>query len=225
MKNLQITAYLASPMAVLDDWSPMLDGLLQWLWLDQENLAASSPQPDTLIEAPIPLRQDAIKEQKFWACSSPFYQIESEQIIRYRKRWDYQDRYCAWGKRKAKVNSGEGNTKSYDIPLRLVVTDRVDWFAVGDPEPISRLLANCTNIGKKRSQGKGQVSSWNVKEFSCDWSLYRNGRLTRPFPAHLMPSIEGYDLFFWGWKPPVWLPQNQIMCCMPINISRNITHG
>lgn len=218
MKNLQITAHLSTPLAVSDNWSPMLDGLLQWLWLESRGLASANPDPNNIIQAPIPLRRDNFKGKEFWACSAPFYQVLSEQKIRYRKRWDYQDRHCNWGKKKAKVNTSEGTTKSYDLPLRLIETPRLDWFAVGDMGAVLDLLIPCQNIGKKRSQGKGQVYRWEVREVAEDWSLYRNGRLTRPFPAELLEELSGYDFMLWGWNPPVWLPENKTVCAMSRNI-------
>ena len=218
MKNLQVTARMATAIAVSDNWSPMLDGLLQWLWLDERGLATSNPQSNQIIEAPIPLRKDCIKEVEFWACSAPFYQQQIEEKTRYRKRWDYQDKHCNWGKKKAKVNSSEGHTKSYDLPLRIVETPRIDWFCVGNPDEILSLLARCQNLGKKRSQGKGQVYKWEINEIDEDWSLYRNGKLTRPFPLELVDDPMGYDFMRWGWNPPVWLLSNQVTCLMPNNI-------
>lgn len=217
MRNLQVTAHLATAIAVSDNWSPMLDGLLQWLWLDMRGLAHPDPKANQIIKAPIPLRKDCIKGVEFWACSSPFYQILGEEKTRFRKRWDYQDKALNWGKKKAKINTSEGTTKSYDLPLRVVETPRIDWFCVGSPDSLLALLNQCHNLGKKRSQGKGQVYRWEVTEIENDWSLYRYGRLTRPFPLELVDDPMGYDMMRWGWNPPVWLSQNQVTCLMPNN--------
>lgn len=215
--NLQITAHMATPLAVSDNWSPALDALLEYLWLDERGLISPHPTKENLIPADIPLRKDSCQQESFWACSSPFYIYESEQVDRFRKRWDYQDRHLNWGKKKAKVDTQQGATKSYDLPLRLINVPRLDWFAVGDLEQVEKLLAGCTNLGKKRSYGKGQVYRWEVKEIEEDWSLYKNNRLTRPFPASLLDSFEGYDLMRWGWKTPSWLPESVALCAMPPN--------
>lgn len=219
MLNFQITAHLATPLAVSDNWSPSLDALLEYLWLDERGLISPHPTKENLIKSDIPLREDTIKGESFWACSSPFYCLQKEQIDRFRKRWDYQDRCLDWGKKKAKVDTQQGKTKSYDLPLRLVLTPRLDWFAVGDIDKVRSLLSNCTNIGKKRSYGKGQVYQWEVKEVEVDWSLKKDGRLTRPLPATLVDHWDGCQILRWGWRNPSWLPENVAVCVMPSNIS------
>jgi len=101
--NLQVTAHMATALSVVDDWSPSLEALLEYLWLESKGLALPNPSKETLIKADLPLREDTIKGQSFWACSSPFYLPESKQIDRYRKRWDYQDKLIDWGKKKSEL--------------------------------------------------------------------------------------------------------------------------
>lgn len=220
MNNLQVTAHLATALSVTDDWSPSLEALLEYLWLDDKGLALPNPSAENLFKAELPLRMDNLKGQDFWACSSPFYLKEAQQIDKYRKRWDYQDKHLDWGKKKQKVNTSEGVTKSYDMPLKLINTSRLDWFLVGDRNKVERLLSSCTAIGKKRSYGKGQVYRWEVKEVEHDWSLTRNDRLTRAIPIDLVHDkldLTGYNFLRWGWKNPSWLPESIALCVMPVN--------
>lgn len=223
---------MATPIAVSDRWSPSLDALLEWLWLDERGLALPNPDLTNIIQADLPLFKGEIKGEWYWCVSSPYYLQQSEQITRYRKRWDYQDKHLDWGKKKAKVNTSEGVTKSYDLPLKLVETPRIDWFAVGDKEEIERLLFLCDFIGKKRSQGKGQVCRWEVREIEGDYSLWDvYGNLARPMPLSLIGAVAGtppfnggacYDfvnncgIMNWGWRTPYWLPANQNLCLMPL---------
>lgn len=220
MINLQVTAKLATPIAVSDSWSPRLDNLLCWLWLDTQGLVSPDPRAGQLIEADIPLQRRTIKQTEFWACSAPFYQSIGEQKIKYRKRWDYQEYHCDWGKKKAKVNTQEGPTKAYDLPLRLLEIPRIDWFCVGNLSDTKELLSRCSHLGKKRSQGKGQVYQWEVREFEHDWSLWKDGLLTRPFPIELIENVGSYpkiNMMEWGWKSPAWLPENRSICMMSDN--------
>lgn len=219
MENLQVTAYLATPLAVSDNWSPSLDALLEYLWLDERGLLSPHPTKKDLIKSDIPLREDTIKEESFYACSSPFYLIEKEQKDQHVGRWDYQDRHLNWGKKKARVDTQQGHTKSFVLPIRLINTPRIDWFCVGEINEIYRLLSGCTNLGKKRSYGKGQVYRWEVKEISEDWSREKHGRLTRPLPVTLVDDWDGYNIMRWGWRIPSWLPESLAVCAMPNNIS------
>ena len=222
MNNLQVTAHMATALSVTDDWSPSLEALLEYLWLEAKGLALPNPSKDTLVKAELPLREDSLKGESFWACSSPFYLPESQQIDKYRKRWDYQDKHLEWGKKKKKVNTSEGVTKSYDMPLKLINTPRIDWFIVGDRYKVVELLSTCTGIGRKRSFGKGQVYQWQVKEIEHDWSCLKNNRLTRPLPIDLIHDtmdLQRYTFLRWGWKNPSWLPESIAMCVMPNNKS------
>jgi CRISPR type IV-associated protein Csf3 len=221
MNFLQITARLASPIAVYDNYSPNIDGLLEWLILESQGLASSNPTEETAITVDLPLQKIEHGGLWFWAVSSPFYQYELEQSQRYRRRWDYQERNCDWGNKRASVDTSQGNTKSYDLPLYLRNTPRIDWFAVGDKPAIAEILASCKGVGKKRSQGYGQVLSWEVQEIDTDRSLV-NKKIARPLPLEmrdLVPcsAISDLGCLPWGYRPPARFPCNRALCIMPQN--------
>lgn len=218
MKPLKITAYLATPFATYDDYSPSLDSLLEWIWLDARGLATPNPDPESLIQAPLPLGKGEIGGEWYWQVSSPHYRIECEETTKFRKRWDYHDVALDWGKRKAKFHTSEGAEKNYDLPLYLRTTSAIAWYAVGDAAGVRELLAGCAGIGKKRSHGWGQVLRWEVEEVEYDWHLWGpSGQLMRPMPVRLMPleKVDGAFLLSWGWRPPAWLAVNQELCVMP----------
>jgi len=230
-QNLRITALLSSPVAVFDDYSPSLDALLEWLWLDERGLASSAPRPADIIQVDLPVKKGYLGEEWYWCCSSPHYLLDREQTTKFRKRWDYQDKHCNWGKKKAKFSTSEGHTKSYDLPLYLRTINQIDWFCVGDRAEFQQLLNNCPNIGKKRSYGYGKVQSWKVEEFPEDWHLFRNGYLARPIPAELLfkhcgtPKDDNISCMNWAWRPPYWLGENKAICAMPSNnVRRNGTN-
>lgn len=227
-QNLRVTALLSSPIAVFDDYSPSLDALLEWLWLDERGLVSSNPDPDNLIQADLPVLKGYLGEEWYWCVSSPHYLLEREQTTKFRKRWDYQDKHCNWGKRKAKFSTSEGHAKSYDLPLYLRTISQIDWFCVGDRAQVKNLLERCTHIGKKRSYGYGEIQSWKVEEFPHDWHLSRHGYLARPVPTELLfnhwgiPADEKVTCLEWGWRPPGWLAENKKVCAMPsTNVKRD----
>jgi len=225
---LQITAYLSSPIAVYDDWTPQLEGILIYQLLSNLGLAHPNPsieqvkENQTIIDRYLPIKKDP--EHTFYYCSNPVYTYHSEEQSRFRKRWSPDQEACInWGKRKPKFETSQGAEKAYDLPLFLRLTPRIDWFAIGTRYQVEPLLNDVSGLGKKRSQGFGQVSKWVVKEVKDDWSLVREGELMKPVPNVVFKELgitQLYNLLQWGWKPPIWLPENKNLCFMPEVVKR-----
>lgn len=222
MQSLRITAHLATPFVVYDAFSPSLDAIIEWYWLKERGLASPNPDSDSLVQADLPLLKGDIQGEWYWCVSSPHYLLEGQQTTRMRRRWDCHDKHLDWGGKRAKFSTSEGHTKGYDLPNYLRSTPQIDWFAVGDRDEILRLLQQCTGIGKKLSQGFGQVIRWEVQEFDQDWHLWgAAGQLMRPIPVQLLTQeipgkIDGITILRWGWRPPARLPCNQEVCAMPM---------
>lgn len=218
MENLQITVQLNSGIAVTDKWSPNLDALLYFLCLDERGLANPNANAKKYIKADIPLDKVVINDKVLYKVSSPIYQVKNEEIIRYRKRWDNQDKHLNWGKKKAKVDTSQGQFKNWDLPLKIIETNRIDWYCVGDKLEIDRLLNNCSHLGKKRSQGKGQILNWKITTINKDRSFYWQGKIMRPIPVDCLNSdmLKGtFDVMKWAFTPPYFLPEHKAICAMP----------
>lgn len=103
------------------------------------------------------------------------------------------------------------------FPTNLSIQET--WDASGKKQELERLLSQCLYLGKKRSYGNGQVNAWEVIPTEKDYHLFKDGKLMRPMPYSLIaPFLDlkvKYDLLHWGWKPPVFLPQNQALCAVP----------
>lgn len=231
MANLKVTAHLLSGFAAFDDWSPDLAGILEWIILDAKGMASSNPTPADveasrpIVDAEMPLEKLAIGGEWYWATSSPCYSYKAEYASNFRKRWapGIDTPPPNWGKRKAKWSGSEGHEKSYDLPNYVRVTGSVTWYAVGERDGVESLLQGCTGIGKKRSHGHGQVSSWEVLEHGDDWHLFGpQGELMRPVPLSEIPQDMPIDFAIrgWGWRPPAWLSANKTQCAMPVHTCR-----
>lgn len=211
---------MGSAIACYDDWSPSIDSLLEWLMLEKLSLISPNPTPKQVektrstVDQYMPLEKGDAKGEWYWKASSPCYYIQSEEIDKYRKRWDYQETALNWGKRKAKWGTSEGAEKNYDLPLYLRLTSCISWYVVGNEKAIASLLENCKGLGKKRSYGFGQVLRWDVVAVQEDWHLWRDGKLMRPMPVECINNQNG-SLLQWGWRPPAWLHSNQDLCVMP----------
>lgn len=224
MDSLRITAHLASPLGVFDDYSPSIDSLLEWLLLDRLGEVQPNPTTEqveasrTIVDAQLPLLKSEIAGEWYWAASSPCYQILNEQVDRYRKRWNpgIDSPEPNWGKRRAKWSGSEGAEKNYDLPLYLRSISAIFWYVVGDKAGILDLLQDCTGIGKKRAYGYGQVLKWEVEPHD-DWHLWRDGQLMRPVPVTAIDRNCDFAILNWGWRPPAWLHTNKVRCAMPVH--------
>lgn len=221
MDNLQIIAHMATPLAAYDDWSPSLDALIEYQLLDRLGLitpnptAADAEKNLPLIFDKMPIARKILNGEWYWAVSSPHYIENHQQTSKFRKRWDYQEHHLDWGKKRAKVNGSEGHFKAYDLPRYDREMQSIHWFCVGDANKISELILNVTHLGKKRSQGCGQVHKWEVLPFEYDWHLWRGDSLARPMPVNMIEPPQSINMMQWGWRPPIWLAANKSMCFMP----------
>lgn len=219
MIPLQITANLANSIAVTDSLSPAIEGIIEYAIREEKGLLDPNPNNPTTIDLPLQLNSAG-----YYHCSSPFYYYNQETQTRYRKRWDYQEQHLDWGKKKAKFSNSEGQFKAYDLPLFIRILSRIDWYVVGQPEPIRKALGAITHLGKKRSQGHGLVLSWYVEPIDCDYSIWgTQQQLMRPIPLELHPQPLPNDLATVAWKTPSWHPESQSICWIPKdNVKRRV---
>lgn len=103
--------------------------------------------------------------------------------------------------------------KSWRVPLPVTVTGTLTWRALGDPDQLAELLADCHHVGKKRSQGEGLILEWSVADDGpADWSVIQgtgDGAPTRPWPLRAWEWL-GYpsepDTILAAIRPPYWRP-------------------
>lgn len=113
-----------------------------------------------------------------------------------------------FGKRKARIDVGAGEFKSYHMPIFYRHAEHINWYVRGLKSVIEDRLTHMTHLGKKTSQGWGRVACWEVSDWPEDWSVRGpEGRLMRAIPA----SSGAYS----GYRPSYWLPKNQSLCEMP----------
>jgi hypothetical protein len=137
-----------------------------------------------------------------------------EHTQRWRKRWANQhDEIADFGKQIRKVRISAGEFKSYDMPLRVVAIENV-WFYFQSEsmQEVDRLVRKWIYfLGKKRSQGYGEISFFNIEKAEFDFS-----KIFRPIPAesfqHDLQKFENIEIRYCAWKPPYWLPENFAQC-------------
>lgn len=110
---------------------------------------------------------------------------DNEFVTAYSKRWNSAfDRAVSFkGKGRAEIDTARGFFKAYRNPLVYHAMPEIVFYAVGDKAEIERLLQNIAYLGKKSSQGYGEVAEWIVEVIDEDKSIFDSGRLMRIIPA------------------------------------------
>lgn len=214
---LRITARLQAPV-VSDAFLP-IDGILYYY----ANQDAQGGQSVTLpgqrvgggpnVSMPLERRGDGAR----WYYAASFAQWDgtvARGTDHWSKRFDQaQAGLVDFGGKRGKVIVEQGAYKAYRMPLFTRHALAVSWYVVGDGAAIRRLLAHCTHIGKKHSQGYGAVLRWDVEPWRADWSVRGpGGQLMRAVPS------DAHGAMLTGFRPSYWLPQHQAPCLVPTYI-------
>lgn len=210
-QTIRITAW--PRCAIQADAYLPLDGLLHSALMRRTFGAEEITVPGDMAQyggahGSIPLRRVAVGGIWFYACSFAEWGPHVDDRSFWVRRFDLaQSDFIDFGKRKGAVTTSEGMYKGYQVPVFVRHALWVRWYAVGDIERVADLLSDATHIGKKATQGWGRVNRWEVEPWPEDWSLYKDGMLTRA-----LPSEKG---ILFGVRPPYWKRGNQTTCRLP----------
>jgi hypothetical protein len=125
-----------------------------------------------------------------WRCSAAQadWVAEGTHWLRKKPATDAMRRYTE----APSHNIGLGPMKAKNLPLPARLAFEVTWYAHGDLQEVSRLLANVRHIGKLCGHGMGRVLDWVVDEMGEDWSCRGlEGRLMRRMPAAFSSDAPG----------------------------------
>ncbi|GGE47784.1 hypothetical protein GCM10011391_28190 [Pullulanibacillus camelliae] len=223
MKPLKITAELLDGRVNSADGLFNLDSLIAYAWMKEnepDRLYNGDIMRDGLIEPDLPLEW----REDHWAASSGFYIQVSESIEYWHRHLngDRAERYVDFNGKRGTINTKSGEYKAYRMPQTIRVIPSIEFYAMGDPIEIDRLLTKyITNIGKKSSQGYGHIKSWTIRPVEEDWTEKGPYGIMRPTPFNgELPNKEVYQVRSYGLKPPYWLKDNQSICLIP-NVRRD----
>jgi len=223
MIPLKITAILSGPVA---DYLPMLDGLLIEIASHCEGRQPPrrdervtnrhrpnrcNPAPDPMDVPEIPLKRTVIGNWPVYHVSSPVYFSPTNRVDYFGKRIGTERAGLLHLDHRKVVTTSNTWTKSYRLPVRVINTNHVVWFACGDREALQSALASVTHLGRKPSHGWGVARSWNVEEIEQDYAWFapdETGRnvLMRPLPLcpDLPQDLDGWKLDYGAVCPPYW---------------------
>jgi CRISPR type IV-associated protein Csf3 len=130
-----------------------------------------------------PRVRDGHKEGALWGwCASAVHAdwlCQDRYAIRKRPELEQMVRYTT----SPSVNLGAGQQKATNLLLPARFATELHWYAVGDMTEVERLLTTHVRaVGKITTKGPGSVMHWHVEPWKDDWSVTREGALTRVMP-------------------------------------------
>lgn len=219
LESLRVRAHLRTGV-VADRWMP-LDGIL----LYQAHRDKDGPQVMTVpggytcqgvSTLPLGIVHPG-RRNWYYQCSWAQWSHDVEGRDYWNKRFDAQFADLVdFDSRRGKVIIEQGRYKAYHMPIFYRAALWVEWHCIGDRVEIEQLLSTVTHIGKKASQGWGRVARWEIEPWHEDWSVWRDGRLTRGIPAEDVCDTGGpFNLAYYGIRPSYWKKSNHKMLAMP----------
>lgn len=206
---LKVTCWLATP--IVGD-VPFLDSIIEYEMAQREGKAfkirRDQPCPP-YGDVHIPMARRRIGGVLVPCCSGPICSPARESVEHFAKRLGVEHSGLLAAERRRIVPIGNAVFKSYRLPFRMRVVDRIVWFCAGTRRHVLKLLKSVASVGKKRSYGYGLVDRWEAERVEQDWSWFAPGNvLMRPLPAcsELPADIAGSRQDFGACQSPYWHP-------------------
>jgi hypothetical protein len=207
---LKITAALTSPYISTD--FIFFDALISSaVWQNcMQSQAVDIPENKTdVFYIPLPIKQIG-KTEPFYCASIGFPDKAVGGTVRWRKHIEIES--------KKKIRIGSGEFKRYNMPMPYTSTEHLLFYANANKKEIERLLTYIPSIGKKRTQGYGNVRSWKVESIEQDWSVVKDGVPMRPIPlSESAPfNLNNVIEMLFAVRPPYWHRSNLTKAYVPL---------
>lgn len=209
-----------------------LDGLLAQVatrirlgdafWADNGNVQGEALRAKSKVSARLPISRSVHNGVTVHRASAAHFKTDKVATARWRKRWpEEHEELIDFGRFKPQIQHKFGPYRAYDMPVVYRVASEVYFWAVGHPVKLQAWLELLGHIGKKASQGFGEIRSVEVKEVDHEWSLFRGQgaakQPTRAIPVSFLAGDPrpGRRVELAGFRPPYWEPNNQEPCIVP----------
>lgn len=170
----------------------------------------------------IPLaRKEAGGVMIFRASAAHFVGPDNLEVTRWYKRWDEElDDLVDFQGRKVQVQHKYGKYRGYAMSIFYHTSLEMVFWACGRPRRIEELLWALGYIGKKTSQGFGEIRDVQVTRLlrSQDRSMFAeaSGIPTRAIPVCMGHRVRpGTICGLHGYRTPYWEATNQVECWLP----------
>jgi len=147
---------------------------------------------DAVGKLPIPIVRARVGDLWIPRCSSPIFgETLADDAANYTTAFPLDKVEHLAESERTKIMQSGGRYKSFRLPLRVRLVERMVWFAATNhpPSELRRRLGQIRHIGKKTSQGWGVVAGWSVDLIDNDHSWYAESDdgpvLMRPLPADM----------------------------------------
>jgi hypothetical protein len=200
---LRVRIALRTPVAVSD--YIMLDALLAYRVI-MDLFSGPIPRDEAIhmeeLDVPLPLEERG-RERRYWAASAGVFDCPYSSVTVWHKRWHEEDDWVKF-RGAERISQKSGYFRSYAMPLRIIPATEVEFWAFGCKEEVERLLAGLASIGKKRSQGFGEVRAVDVRCWHEDWSCFCEHSVMRPLPLSEVDTPLQGEIRYMPWRPPYW---------------------
>lgn len=203
MRFIKITALLKDGRVSVSDGYLPFDGVLYSAYARKyhpELLHTPILEQDSIIDFPLPLQKIVDNKYSYYNCSFAFFEKVAEDTRLFNKRYDtnFSERFVNFGNKRGVVETRKGKFKNARVPLSIILTQKIEWYAVGEMQEVKSLLSYINKIGKKGSQGIGLVKEWIVEEIEQEQCLLLraipdpNGlyEMSIQPPYHLKPKVK-----------------------------------
>lgn len=225
--NVLIRAWLSQPI-VCDGYDQItLEGGLQSVVCSLEtgrmpdDVFCGSPRNGTIeemdIQIPICDKHLSVGEKRIpVACiSSGWFSPEATSSV----RW-IRCRPRAEGYAMKVVNVAMAEFKATNTPVSSVTANYIDFYSIGDPDIIRRLLTDLPNISADRSCGMGSVLGWEVTvgDTNTEWPVFQgsDGRVMRSVPTGYLRCPKEFDTRNATLRAPYWHKRSNVLCDVPV---------
>lgn len=210
----KITFTLKSPVSFIE--KPTFDGMLAWCWMKEkygtvpQKLNLEKEELENFDELPLEKHHDGY----FMASWMLYNEGQALEFTgSWKKRWaNEHDHLTDFSGKKRKIRTSAGEFKAYNMPIVLNRIKEVWFYFESDNVAmVKKLLSHLWGIGKKTSQGYGEIGGFAIEEI--DFNPFE-GKVIRPVPAKVEDLKQSGTLSvrMMGYKPPYWLPENQGFC-------------
>lgn len=257
-RPLLVRAHVATGIAHASSWGIGLDSLLAAeLWARHKaDLRAEGHEPPDLhdttnpIELDLPLARCTAPEDPdlwHWAATTAYPENRPTdlppEVHYWSGRVDHRAAEHLTPTLPAIVSDRQGRYRARRMPLLVTICSSVTWTCIGDPDAITELLSDLPAIGKKRSHGEGQVTSWEITDLPLHldpattptsgtydaWAaahLHPDRTLGRPTPADCLisrPTVTDGGIGTAGLRPPYMHRSRQRTLHLPISLDHQAT--
>lgn len=200
--TLKITIHLDGAGLYYDPAEPIhLDALVAWA-LAPFHAPRHLTRDDVPVDLPMPLARRGIGDTWVWAASALFPAGQTAETLTH---WRKRLRQGRIELTRGSPNLQNGTWRDWQMPLPLLITHRMEAWAIGDRRDLLKLLRRVPALGKKRAHGHGRITGVEVERVGDDYSLVREGRAMR-----WLPDARGTRLV--RPRPPYWNPHGRVRC-------------